>query len=46
MEDDATLRKRSRRRRRRRRDDTDNDGGPGLQKKILTETRTEVETWA
>ena len=45
MEDDATLRKRSRRRRRRR-DDTDNDGGPGLQKKILTETRTEVETWA
>lgn len=45
MEDDATLRKRSRRRRRRR-DDTDNDGGPGLQKKALTETRTEEETWA
>ena len=45
MEDDATLRKRSGRRRRRR-DDTDNDGGPGLQKKTLTETRTEEETWA
>jgi hypothetical protein len=45
LEDDATLRKRSRRRRRRR-DDTDNDGGPGLQKKALTETRTEEETWA
>jgi hypothetical protein len=34
------------RRRRWRRDDTDNDGGPGLQKKTLTETRTEVEKWA